>query len=66
MQYYVEVVHLLKGQYQKKKYIQYPSKEEAEKIFTLTVKQFKEEKKEALVCLRGGGHGLIRSELLKA
>lgn len=65
MTYYVEVVYLLKGQYDKKKYIQYQSMEEAEKVFILTVKKFKEEKRNALVCLRGGGHGLIRSELLK-
>jgi hypothetical protein len=43
----------------------YFPKDEAEKIFTLTVKQFKEENKEALVCLRGEHHGLLKSELLK-
>lgn len=62
MTYFVEVVYLLKGQYDKKKYIQYDSMEEADKVFILTVKKFKEEKREALVVLRGGGNGLIKSE----
>lgn len=62
MTYFVEVIYLLRGQYDKKKYIQYDSMEEAEKVFILTVKKFKSEKREALVCLRGGGHGLIKSE----
>lgn len=62
MTYFVEVVYLLRGQYDKKKYIQYESMEEADKVFILTVKKFKEEKREALVVLRGGNHGLVKSE----
>ena len=65
MTHYVEVVYLSRGQYDKKKYIQYPSKEEAEAVYIATVKKFKDEKRNALVCLRGGAHGLIKSELLK-
>lgn len=65
MIYFVEVVYLLRGQYDKKKYIQYESMEEADKVYILTVKKFKEEKRNALVCLRGGGHGLLKSELIK-
>jgi hypothetical protein len=61
---YVEVIYLLKGFFESRKALYFPQ-DEAEKIFILTVKQFKEEKKEALVVLRGGGHGLIKSELLK-
>jgi hypothetical protein len=61
MTYFVEVVYLLRGQYDKKKYIQYDTKEEAEAIYILTVKKFKKENKNALICLRGE-HGLIKSE----
>ena len=61
MNYYVEVIYLLKGLFESRKALYFP-KDEAERVYILTVKQFKEEKKEALVCLRGGGHGLIKSE----
>jgi hypothetical protein len=61
---YVEVIYLLKGFFESRKALYFP-KDEAEKIFTLTVKQFKEEKKEALVVLRGEHHGLIKSELIQ-
>lgn len=61
MNYYVEVIYLLKGFFESRKVL-YFLKDEAERVYILTVKQFKEEKKEALVVLRGEHHGLIKSE----
>jgi hypothetical protein len=48
---YVEVIYLLKGFFESRKALYFPQ-DEAEKIFILTVKQFKEEKKEGM-CFRG-------------
>lgn len=62
---YVEVILLLKNVYQSRQALFFPP-DEAEKIFILTVKKFRQEKTEALVCLRGGSHGLMKSELIKA
>lgn len=64
MIYYVEVVYLSKSLYQKRKYIQYPTLENAEAVYLSTIAKFKNEKKESLICLRGE-QGLIKSELLK-
>lgn len=61
MIYFVEVIYLLRGQYDKRKYIQYPKIEDAEKIYEATIKKFKIEKQAALVCLRTDA-GLVKSE----
>lgn len=62
MNYYVEVVYLLRGYYQKRKYIPYNKIEDATKIYDATVLKFKKENTKALVCLRQASHGLIKSE----
>lgn len=60
---YVEVILLSKNVFQSRQALFFPP-DEAEKVFILTVKKFKSEKREALVVLRGGSHGLIKSEKL--
>jgi hypothetical protein len=62
--YYVEVIFLLNGFYESRAALFYP-KDEAEAVYILTVKKFREEKRNALVCLRGGGNGLLKSEMIK-
>lgn len=62
---FVEVIYLLAGQYSKRKYIQYPDLTTATGVYESTIKKMKAEKKQALVCLRNGEQGLIKSELLK-
>lgn len=64
MIHYVEVVYLSRMQYQKRKFIQYKDLEEADKVYKATIKKLTNEKKNALICLRGE-QGVIKSELLK-
>jgi hypothetical protein len=62
---YVEVIFLLNGFFDSRKALPYPTKEEAEAVYIATVKKFREEKRNALVCLRGGGNCLLKSEMIK-
>lgn len=62
---YVEVIYLQKGQYQSRKKVDYLEKEAAV-MFLRTVNKFKEEKKNALICLRDEAHQLLKVEICLA
>lgn len=59
--HYVDVIYLSKGKYDGRKHAHYPE-QEAVIMFQRTINKFKEEKKEALICLREENHSLIKSE----
>lgn len=61
--HYVEVIYLEKGQYKSRKKVDYLEKE-ATVMFLRTVNKFKEESKNALICLRDEAHQLLKVELI--
>jgi len=61
---YVEVVYLKGGLPQSRKFHSYPE-DEASKMYMRTINKLASEKTKAIICLRTGGHDLIKSELLK-
>jgi len=50
--YEVEVIYLKEGEYGGRKWMRYPTKEEAEKIFNMTVKKFRRLKVSSMVIFR--------------
>ena len=58
---YVEVVYLVRGLFESRKFSHYP-KDEAERMYVRTVAKLRAEKRPALVQLREENHQLIKSE----
>lgn len=61
--HYVEVIYLENMRYQKRKHEHY-TEQEARNMFLRTMNKFKEENKNAIICLRHENHELIKSELV--
>lgn len=61
--HYVEVIYLENMKYKKRKHEHYPVNE-AKNMYLRTINKFKEDKKNAVVCLRQENHELIKAELV--
>ncbi len=61
--HYVEVIYLEKMKYHKRKHEHYPEKEAAT-MYMRTINKFREDKKNAIICLREENHQLLKCELI--
>jgi len=57
---YVEVIYLVKGFFNGRKFVHYPEKE-AEQMYLRTVNKMTQDKVSSLICLRKEDHSLIKS-----